>query len=102
MPNLDISLKQARYIMEALGEANFKHLMEVEDGKHSTEEDGESSSKFNNILRMKTLRSIIEFLDEHTPAGLTIDEGSPQAYPGQKFSGMFGPLRRSPPTKNVR
>lgn len=85
---LNITLQQARYIFEAL-QANLVHLLEVQAGKHSTEEDGEIESEFSNVVRMKTLQAVIDFLDENTPAGLTID-GKKQAYPGQKFSGIFG------------
>lgn len=90
---MNLTLQQARYMLEALGEVNLKHLMEVQSGKHSTETDDECSSEFSNVVRMKTLDVVIKFLDENTPEGLTL-EGKPQAYPGQKFSGMVGPVRK--------
>jgi len=80
---MNMTAHQARIIMNALGIANAMRFDQLEN-------DGTSSIDTDTKLM---LRDIINYLDTIVPAGQTLDGGN-QAYPNQKFSGMFGQTRR--------
>lgn len=112
--NLTLTNEQAITLMTALACANLVALEDIQHEVHSANKQAAADphtfwssltdeQKFeymrNDSCQPKVaalLKEVTALLDANTPAGLTL-EGKTQAYPGQKFSGMFGPVRANHP-----
>jgi len=80
---MNLDLAQARIVLHAVAAARLNHISAAK--QHGEEPE---TTKMDALIEQVT-----EFLDMNTPYGQTLD-GTPWAYVGQRFAGIYGGERR--------